>query len=67
LTAAHAAVRSLAKRVEGVGHKLYMDSFFSSPDLFDDLHTRGINCCGTVRQNRKGIPRGIYKKMLKLK
>jgi hypothetical protein len=33
----------LTRRVEGVGQKLFMDSLFSSADLFDDLHTRGIN------------------------
>jgi hypothetical protein len=46
MTDTHARVRSLTRRLEGVGTKLYMDSFFSSPDLFDDLHTRGINHCG---------------------
>jgi hypothetical protein len=24
-------------KIEGFGHKLYVDNFFSSPDLFDDL------------------------------
>jgi len=50
LTDTHAVekLRSLTRRVEGVGHKLYLD--FSSPHLLDHLHTRGINCCGTVRQ-----------------
>jgi hypothetical protein len=37
--------------------------FFSSPDLFDDLHTRAINCCGTVRPNRKGMPRDFGRKL----
>jgi hypothetical protein len=49
MTTTYATVRSLTRRVEGVGHKLYMNIFFSSPDSFDDLHTRGIKCCGTVR------------------
>jgi len=40
---------SLTCRVEGVGRKLCMDSFFSSSDLFDDRRTKGVNCCGTVR------------------
>jgi hypothetical protein len=31
----------------------YMDS--SSPELFHDLHAEIINCCRTVRQNRKAI------------
>jgi hypothetical protein len=44
-------------RVEGVGHKLYMDNFFS-PDISDGLYTRDINCHGTVRQNHKGMPEG---------
>jgi hypothetical protein len=38
VTATHATVRSLTRIVEGVGHKLLMDSF-SFPYLFDDLHT----------------------------
>jgi hypothetical protein len=41
----HARVKSHTKRVEGVGHYLYMDNFFSSPDLFDDQDTIYINCC----------------------
>jgi hypothetical protein len=43
-------VSSIIRRVEGVGHKLFMDYFFSSLDLFDDK-----NCCNTVRSNCKGI------------
>jgi hypothetical protein len=49
MTATHAAVRSLTRRVEGVGYKLFMDNLFS-PDLFDNLHTRDIKCRRTVRQ-----------------
>jgi len=30
-TATHATVRYLTGRVEGLGHKLFMDNFFSSP------------------------------------
>jgi hypothetical protein len=36
-----------------------MDNFFSSPELFDDLTKKKINCCGTVRLNRKGIPEDL--------
>jgi hypothetical protein len=51
MTATHATVAALTRRVENVGHKIYMDKFFSSPDLFYDSHSRKINCCGTVRLN----------------
>jgi len=44
-----------------------MDNFLSSPDLFDDLHARGINCHGTVRGNCKGMPANFDNKTLKLK
>jgi len=43
MTATHAVVRLLTSRVEGVGHKLFMDNFFSSPRLFDDLDKCKIN------------------------
>jgi hypothetical protein len=42
-------VRSLTRIVEGVGHKLYMDSYFSSPDLYDDISTSGVNYFVAVR------------------
>jgi hypothetical protein len=66
VTATHATVTGLTTRIENFGHKLYMDNFFSSLDLFDDLHTKAINFCGTVRLNRKGTPRDLGTK-LKLK
>ena len=49
MTATHANVRHLTCRVEGLGHKLFMDNFFSSPRLFDDLDGHKINSCGTQK------------------
>ena len=51
VTATHATVTELTRKIEGRGHNLYMDSFFSSPELFDDLTKKQIYCCGTVRLN----------------
>ena len=44
MTTTHTTVRHLTHRVEGLGHRIFMDNFFSSPRLFDDLDrcTRGI-------------------------
>jgi len=67
MTATHATVRHLTHRVEGLGHKLLMDNFFSSPRLFDDLDGHKINSCGTVRPNRKYMPCDFGPKELKLK
>jgi len=57
LTATHATLINLTRGVEGFGHKLYMDNFVSSPDLFDDLAQKKIYCRGTVRLHRKGMPK----------
>jgi hypothetical protein len=62
ITATHATARHLTRRVEGLGHKLFMDNFFSSPRLFDDLDRHKINSCGTVRPNRKKCPVTLDKK-----
>jgi len=67
MTATHVTVRHLTSRVEGLGHKIFMDNFFSSPRLFDDLDRRKLNSCGTVRPNRRDMPRDFGPKRLKLK
>jgi hypothetical protein len=40
MMATPAIVRDLRRRTVRVGHKLYMDNFFSSPDLFDEPTTK---------------------------
>lgn len=35
-----------------VGHKVYCDNYFTTPDLFIHLQKEGIFCVGTVRSNR---------------
>jgi len=67
MTATHATVRLLICRVEGLGHKIFMDNFFSSSRLSDDLDRYKINSCRTVQPNRKEIPRDFGPKQLKMK
>jgi hypothetical protein len=38
-------------------------TIFSSPDLFNDLHTKAITCYGTVIQNQKRMPRDSGRKL----
>jgi len=45
---------------------LYIDSYFSSPDLYNDLTKQKINCCSAVRRNCKGMS-DFKSKTLKLK
>jgi hypothetical protein len=65
MTATHATVTGLTGRIENLGHKLYMDSFFSSPELFDDLYTKAIIAVVLSKQNRRGMPTD-FQKTLKL-
>ena len=67
MTATHANVRHFTCRVEGLGHKIFMDNFFSSLRLFDDLDRRKINSYRTVRPNIKDIPHDFGPKQLKFK
>ena len=63
MTATHATVTGLATRSGHVEHKLYMGNFFSSPASFDDLHTKTINSCATVRPKRKWMPKNSGQKI----
>jgi len=44
-----------------VGHKIYIDN--SSPELFDDLCTKTMNCYTTVRPKRKVMTKITGEKM----
>ena len=67
ITATHGTVLQVIRRVEGLHHKIFMDNYFTSLALFDDLFQRKINVCGTVHHDRRGMPRDIGPKSLKMK
>ncbi|XP_048514356.1 piggyBac transposable element-derived protein 4-like [Athalia rosae] len=48
-------VTKLLKNVSGKWHHLYMDNYYNSVDLAEDLLIKKIRVCGTLRQNR-GLP-----------
>ncbi|XP_033741842.1 piggyBac transposable element-derived protein 4-like [Pecten maximus] len=47
------------------GHKVYMDNYNNSPELFEELELLQTYAAGTVRINRKGMPRvfGVVKNL----
>ena len=47
------------------GHFIYMDNYYTSPELFEQLHFRETCACGTVKENCKGLPEAL--KVSKLK
>jgi len=59
-------VLQVIRRVEGLDHRIFMDSYSTSPALFDDLFQRKINVCGTVCHDRRGMPQDIGPKSLKM-
>ena len=50
-------VSTLMKPFIGKGHILYVDNWYTSPTLFRYLFRNQTGACGTVRPNRKGMPR----------
>ena len=41
------------------GHCIYFDNYYSSPELFEELLYRETLACGTVRANRKNLPKAV--------
>ena len=41
------------------GHELIMDNWYSSPVLMKELHERKTYAYGTLRSNRKHVPKDI--------
>jgi len=49
-------VLTLMRGLLGLGYHVYMDSFFSSPQLCVDLFQQQTDAVGTVRVSRSGMP-----------
>lgn len=62
---AHRVVKSCLEGAEvlGQGYHVYMDNFFTTPALLNDLfENHNTGACGTVRSNRRDLPRSIMRK-----
>jgi hypothetical protein len=53
---AHNVVLNMVEGLDGKGHVVVMDNYFSSVGLFTEMATRGIYATGTMRSNRVGLP-----------
>ena len=61
----HAVVMRLVDPIKGRGHHVYMDNYYTSPQLFSDLHDNGFGACGTVRINHRGLPAALKENVRK--
>ena len=48
-----------------MGHHVYFDNYYNSPDLIDLLYKRKMHACGTVRKNWKSLPLAVTQAKLK--
>ncbi|UYV65293.1 PGBD5 [Cordylochernes scorpioides] len=58
-------VERLASHLFNRGHIIYCDRWFSSPHLFNYLWEKNTMAVGTVKTNRKGLPKKSFSKKLK--
>lgn len=64
-SASENVVMELSKSIMNKGYTLFLDNWYSSPNLFLKLHQKKTNVIGTVCKNRKNMPHGIDKHILK--
>lgn len=50
-------VMSLLEPYVEKGHMLYIDNWYTSPNLLETLHKKRTNACGTVKSTRKNMPK----------
>ena len=58
-------VLSLCEPIYDRGHHVYMDNYFSSPELYSVLLENQTGACGTLRTNHTGVPPLIKQAKLK--
>lgn len=49
-----------------LGHQLYMDNYYSSPELYEELYVRKTFCTGTLKLIRKGLSESCKHAKLKI-
>lgn len=52
-----AVVKEMLSTNLGAWHNLYVDNWYTSPLLLQNLYEQGTGTCGTVRENRKYMPK----------
>ena len=52
-------VLKLTEPYANKGYRLFVDNWYTSVPVFLELERRGILACGTVRGNRKFLPKDI--------
>ena len=60
-----AVVMRLVDPNKGRGHHVYMDNYYTSPQLFSDLCDIGFGVCGKVQVNRRGLPAAMKESVRK--
>ncbi|KAJ8942909.1 hypothetical protein NQ314_009884 [Rhamnusium bicolor] len=58
-------VLELSDPLLGKGYCLFLDNYYTSPNLVEKLVGKRTDCVGTLRINRQGIPKEIRKKIRK--
>ena len=48
-----------------MGHHVYFDNYYNSPDSIELLYKRKTHACGTVRKNQKSLPIAVTQAKLK--
>lgn len=65
IPASESVVMEVAQPILNKGYTLYMDNWYSSPQLFSVLQNQNTNVVGTVRKNRKHMPKQLASFKLK--
>ncbi|GFT13178.1 probable ATP-dependent RNA helicase DHX34 [Nephila pilipes] len=50
---------TLTSSLYGKNHRVYMNNFFTSYELFRFLETKNVFCCGEVNLNQKDLPKNL--------
>ena len=52
-------VTKLCRPIFDKGHHVYIDNYFSSQELFNELTNNQTGACGTLQLNKRGIPNRV--------